>query len=75
MWGGFAFGIFGAILAAIFLRRVGIVGHRPEEKLDEEKTAYTYGDDENKEDGQKVDEKVPREERSPEIPLGDSAER
>ncbi|KAI0077783.1 MFS general substrate transporter [Panus rudis PR-1116 ss-1] len=28
MWGGFAFGAFGAILAALFLRGVGIVGHR-----------------------------------------------
>ncbi|OSX59715.1 hypothetical protein POSPLADRAFT_1149470 [Postia placenta MAD-698-R-SB12] len=27
LWSGFAFGIFGTLLAAIFLRRAGIVGH------------------------------------------------
>ncbi|KAI0699085.1 major facilitator superfamily domain-containing protein [Cytidiella melzeri] len=27
MWGAFAFGMFGALLAAVFLRSVGIVGH------------------------------------------------
>lgn len=31
MWGGFAFGILGAIMAAVFMRGVGIVGHRPED--------------------------------------------
>ena len=36
MWGGFAFGMVGAVLAAVFLRRVGIVGHRPEDDIDEE---------------------------------------
>lgn len=28
MWGGFAFGVLGTVLAAIFLRGVGIVGHQ-----------------------------------------------
>ncbi|KAI0761546.1 efflux transporter [Trametes elegans] len=28
MWTGFAFGLFGALLAAVFLRNAGIVGHR-----------------------------------------------
>lgn len=27
MWGGFAFGVLGALLAAVFLRSVGVVGH------------------------------------------------
>ena len=47
MWGGFAFGMIGAILAVLFLRGVGIVGHRKdapaadsehEREHDEEKT-------------------------------------
>ncbi|KAI0750334.1 major facilitator superfamily domain-containing protein [Daedaleopsis nitida] len=32
MWTGFAFGLFGAILAAVFLRGVGVVGHREGKK-------------------------------------------
>lgn len=36
MWGGFAFGVLGAALAALFLRNVGIVGHT--ETSDEELT-------------------------------------
>ncbi len=36
-FGGFAFGILGAVLAAIFLRGVGIVGHKSEKrKVDSE---------------------------------------
>lgn len=45
MWGGFAFGVIGAVLAALFLRKVGIVGHRKEDddadNSDEEKTALS----------------------------------
>ena len=33
MWGGFAFGMLGALLAAVFLRHVGIVGHSGEDTL------------------------------------------
>ncbi len=50
MWGGFAFGIIGALLAATFLRHVGIVGHKegPKGSNDEEKatvsTNPTMGD-------------------------------
>lgn len=29
MWGGFALGALAALLAAVFLRGVGVVGHRP----------------------------------------------
>lgn len=46
MWGGFAFGIIGALLAIAFLRGVGIVGHKtpaPTPTLDEEKTAANSG--------------------------------
>ena len=32
MWGGFAFGIFGAILAALFLTGVGVIGERKSPK-------------------------------------------
>ncbi|KAI0086514.1 efflux transporter [Irpex rosettiformis] len=32
MWGAFAFGMFGALLAALFLRSVGIVGHSDEDE-------------------------------------------
>ena len=35
MWGGFAFGMFGAVLAAVFLRGVGVVGHK-KQKVDAE---------------------------------------
>ena len=40
MWGGFTFGIIGALLAAMFLRSVGIVGHNTKKAdvPDEEKT-------------------------------------
>ncbi|THH00066.1 hypothetical protein EW026_g2388 [Hermanssonia centrifuga] len=50
MWGGFVFGIIGALLAATFLRHVGIVGHKegPKSSNDEEKatvsTNPTMGD-------------------------------
>jgi hypothetical protein len=50
MWGGFAFGLVGALLAALFLRHVGIVGHRPENDLDEEQTAHTLEGDEKKDE-------------------------
>ncbi|TBU38321.1 major facilitator superfamily domain-containing protein [Dichomitus squalens] len=40
MWSGFAFGMFGVLLAILFLRGVGIVGHRKGDSDDEsEKTA------------------------------------
>ena len=45
MWGGFAFGVLGSLLAVLFLRGVGIVGHRPEENIDEEKTATSHSED------------------------------
>lgn len=35
MWGGFALGCIGAILSAIFLRGVGIIGHKPEPRTKE----------------------------------------
>ena len=39
MWGGFALGILGTLLAALFLRGVGIVGHNGDDDiLDEETT-------------------------------------
>ncbi|OCH86167.1 efflux transporter [Obba rivulosa] len=34
MWTGFAFGIAGSVLAAIFLRNIGIIGHRKGPKPD-----------------------------------------
>ncbi|KAM5539739.1 hypothetical protein V8D89_006552 [Ganoderma adspersum] len=34
MWSGFAFGVFGSLLAVLFLRGVGIVGHRKGESRD-----------------------------------------
>ena len=41
MRGGFAFGVIRALLAAVFLRHVGIVGHRKEDDTpDEERTAH-----------------------------------
>lgn len=52
MWGGFAFGVIGAALAAVFLRKIGIVGHRKPPATDEEQTSSaavieerTRGDD------------------------------
>ncbi|KAI0791229.1 hypothetical protein C8Q75DRAFT_890634 [Abortiporus biennis] len=42
MWGGFAFGICGPLLAAVFLRGVGIVGHRDTDtKTDNVKEKYS----------------------------------
>ncbi|KAI0668012.1 efflux transporter [Trametes maxima] len=35
MWAGAAFGFFGAILAVVFLRGVGVVGHRKAKKVKE----------------------------------------
>ncbi|KIP11053.1 hypothetical protein PHLGIDRAFT_173914 [Phlebiopsis gigantea 11061_1 CR5-6] len=53
MWGGFAFGIIGAVLAALFLRHVGIVGHQKEDDIpDEERTAHVpEGDAQREEKG------------------------
>lgn len=46
MWGGFAFGVLGALLAAVFLRHVGIVGHRKgDDVADEERTANAAEDE------------------------------
>ena len=55
MWGAFAFGMFGALLAAMFLRSVGIVGHSDEDEKklredeetsrDEKGRDFTIGDD------------------------------
>lgn len=45
MWGGFAFGVLGTLLAALFLRHVGIVGHRKgDDVMDEETAAHTVGE-------------------------------
>ncbi|EKM57838.1 uncharacterized protein PHACADRAFT_251711 [Phanerochaete carnosa HHB-10118-sp] len=46
MWGGFAFGVLGALLAAVFLRQVGIVGHRQDavNATDEEATTHADGE-------------------------------
>ncbi|KAK7691166.1 hypothetical protein QCA50_006269 [Cerrena zonata] len=33
MWGGFVLGCIGAILSAVFLRGVGIIGHKPEPRV------------------------------------------
>ena len=47
MWGGFAFGVLGSLLAALFLRHVGIVGHRADVDdvvVDEETTAHAVGE-------------------------------
>ena len=66
MWGGFAFGVLGALLAALFLRHVGVVGHRkddvPPEGLpeDEETTAYAPGEAEFQRDGEKEGEEARR---------------
>ncbi|KAI0781757.1 major facilitator superfamily domain-containing protein [Abortiporus biennis] len=43
MWGGFAFGICGSLLAAVFLRGVGIVGHRNTDTETKDKSS-TDGD-------------------------------
>ena len=58
MWGGFAFGVLGVLLAAAFLRKVGIVGHRApadDDAVDEETTAHApesrMGDGEKDADG------------------------
>jgi len=58
MWGGFAFGVFGALLAAVFLMSVGIVGHT---SIDD----ATLADDEKP--GEQLDEKAPNSQ------LGDGA--
>lgn len=51
MWGGFAFGVLGAVLAAVFLRSVGIVGHnaKSDEAADEERTRTDVGVNDRKE--------------------------
>ncbi|OBZ72344.1 hypothetical protein A0H81_07345 [Grifola frondosa] len=48
MWTGFAFGILGTILAALFLRGVGVVGHRKPSDETEERTARDEGDYDDK---------------------------
>lgn len=51
MWGGFAFGVVGTLLAAVFLRHVGIVGHRKQDdNVDDEGTAYAAEDEKREED-------------------------
>ena len=57
MWGGFAFGILGAILAALFLRHVGIVGHRGDVDavVDDEATAHAVGEFRAGDDGDEKD--------------------
>ncbi|PIL29314.1 MFS general substrate transporter [Ganoderma sinense ZZ0214-1] len=39
MWTGFAFGVFGTVLAILFLRGVGVVGHRKGESHNENEKA------------------------------------
>lgn len=51
MWGGFAFGVLGATLAALFLRGVGIVGHTQQKSENEdEESEKGHG---NVEDGKR----------------------
>ena len=48
MWGGFAFGMIGAILAVLFLRGVGIVGHRKDTPPAEHELWHEHERDEEK---------------------------
>ncbi|KAI0346203.1 MFS general substrate transporter [Trametopsis cervina] len=52
MWGGFAFAMFGALLAAVFLRSVGIVGHQqvPDGEDQNNKAEETTAHGENEEE-------------------------
>ncbi|KAI1790080.1 efflux transporter [Ganoderma leucocontextum] len=44
MWSGFAFGVFGMLLAVLFLRGVGVVGHRKGDTYDESEKPAARGD-------------------------------
>ncbi|KAF7789732.1 hypothetical protein EIP86_000678 [Pleurotus ostreatoroseus] len=48
MWGGFAFGMIGAILAVLFLRGVGIVGHRKDAPAPDSEHEHEHEHDEEK---------------------------
>lgn len=53
MWGGFAFGVLGATLAALFLRGVGVVGHTQQKSEDEDEGSEKGEGHSNVEDGKR----------------------
>lgn len=63
MWGGFVFGVLGAVLAALFLRHVGVVGQHRTDSVDEETTAHTIGETDGVKDEKTAERRVSGEQQ------------